>query len=113
MKPMRVLLDVSHWHLMRAPESLQIVAIKFSGSGPALRSPHDNHWPANPLRYSRFTSRFLRLPDLVDAVLGGCRHRLVHAFVIGAFHEIRRPSIAAEKFLQLLMTDTGKQSRII
>ena len=41
------------------------------------------------------------------------RHRLVHAVVVGAFDEIRRPAIAAQQALQFLVRDARQQRRIV
>ena len=55
----------------------------------------------------------LDVANLVDAVLHRRRHRLVHAVVIGALDEVRRPAVAAQQALQFLMRDARQQRRIV
>ena len=98
---------------MRPPETLQSMAINFFWRRPALwRSQHD-HRPASTLHLALLACHSLIFFDLVDAVFRGSRHRLVHAYRIGTFHKLRRPSIATEKALQFLVADSSKERRVI
>ena len=100
-----ILLHVGQRHLVRAPEAFQTVAVDF------LRE-RSSPW-ASAARSSASagasTGRVARAPRCwmsrisLDAVLDRRGHGLVHAVVVGAFDEIRRPAVAAHQALQLLV----------
>ena len=46
-------------------------------------------------------------------MLDGRGHRLMHAFGIGSFDEVRRPPVAAQQVFQLLVADPRQQRRVV
>src|SRR5262249_44893329 len=49
MQPLCIVLYIGHWHLMRTPESFQLVAADLCGPGPTLWASQYDHRPARPL----------------------------------------------------------------
>ena len=88
--------DVSNRDLVCPPEAFEIVPVDLSRGGPALRAAQDDDRPARPNGPAGPPRLLLDLADLQDAVFQGGGHRLVHAFVIAAFHEIRGVPITDE-----------------
>ena len=54
----------------------------------------------------------LDLPDVLDGLIQGGGHELMHLFRLIAFHKVGRPAAAPEELLQFLMLDAGQDGRI-
>ena len=84
------------------------------GRRPALGRAQHDHRPVRPRDAATAAARVaLDLANLVDAVLHRRGHGLVHAVVVGAFDEVRRPAVAAHQALQLLVRNARQQRRIV
>src|SRR5215472_8954877 len=98
---------------MRSPETLQPMPTDFLRSSPPFWSAQDNHWPTDALACSRHSCLLLTLPNFGNAVFQRRSHGLVHGVMIRPLDKIRSPAIALEQILQLLMTDSRQQCRVI
>ena len=89
-----VLLNLGQGHLVGAPKTLEPVTTDFLRRAPSFRRAQHDHRPARPLSDAGLPAFLLVLSDFVDAMFNRGRHGLVHAFRVGSFDEVRRPSVA-------------------
>src|ERR1700722_16313495 len=82
---------VRDWHLMRAPGTLQPLAVEFFRTGPSLGSAHDDHRPSRTNRIGgvAFSRMVLDLANFRDASFERRRHQLMHRLRLVARHYVR------------------------
>jgi hypothetical protein len=100
-------------HLMRAERALVRHAIDRDGTRPAFwRTQHD-HWPARARGITVLARILLDRADLRDHRFHRRGHALVHRIRGIALDEMRRPAIAAQELLKLVMVDTREDRRAV
>src|SRR6185312_5516717 len=70
--------------LMSTPEALDLLAIDFLRTGPALRATQDNHRPARAAVHLAAAGKGLNSADAVEHFVERARHLLVHLGGIAA-----------------------------
>ena len=108
----RVLVHLSHRHLVRAPVVLRALAVDLLGTGPALGRAEHDHGPAGTPREALSLRVGLDLLDLRDRRVERGRHLLVHLGGFVPLDEMGRVAVAAEEMIQLLVADPGEDARI-
>ena len=99
----RLLLQIGHRNLVRTPSSFNLFAINHLWPRPAFRRSHHDHRPLRQSQVLPLTRIILDRANLLDNVVEGCRHELVHVLRFLAFNEVRFPTIAGEQLGQLLV----------
>ena len=99
-------------HLVRPEGSLDLQAIDRFWSCPALGRPEDDHRPARTHGVIIIPCVLLDLPDVLDGLVQGGGHELMHLFRLIPFHKVRRPAAASQKLLQFLVLYAGQHGRI-
>ena len=95
-------------HLMRAVRPLGLQPIHRLGAGPALgRHQHDGR-PGRALAYALFAGPLLESLDLVQRVVQGGGHELMHLGRVVALHEVGCVAAAAQEVGQLLPAHAGE-----
>src|ERR1700730_19331576 len=108
----RILVHLRQWHLMGAPEALDLVTVDLLGTGPSFGAAQDHHRPPRPRDLGPGSAcLLLDATDFPYAVFEGRRHCLMHSWRIGTLHEIRLVAIAAKQRLQLVMRDASEDCR--
>jgi len=82
---------------MRAPRALDGLAIHKFRSGPALRSPHDDHGPDGKARRSLAAGFALNGVDFLDDCVERRRHELMHRFRFVPFDAVGFISVTSEE----------------
>src|SRR3974390_2633592 len=93
---------------MRTPITLRAFALNLFGAGPALGRAQHNHRPARSSRRTIAASFGFDALNLTDDGVESFGHQVMHRSRLGPPPPIRRVAIAAEKLLQLFVTDPGK-----
>src|SRR5437588_8473206 len=84
----RVLVHLTHRHLVRAPVALGAPAVDLFRARPALWRAKNDHWPAGPLRETVQTGVGLDAPNFTEDRVEGGGHQLMHLFRLIALDEI-------------------------
>ena len=105
-------LDICHWHLVRAPEVLNFLAVHIARTGPALGRAQYDHWPAWAEGFAASAGLFLLCLNVEHGLLKGHRHVAVHCHRVRPFHEDWRPAIPLEQALKLLVIDPAEDGRV-
>src|SRR5207248_3234392 len=104
---------IRYRHLMRAPETLDFLAIDLFRSSPALGAAQDDHRPlrtfAMPSRASRL---FLNGMDPIEHTVERLGHRLMHGDRLMAFDKERFVAVAGEEVPQLLVIHAAEDRRV-
>src|SRR5204863_10222624 len=108
----RVLVHLTHRHLVRAPVALGPPAVDFFWAGPAFGSAQYNHRPERPLRETVHTRIGLDTLDFASDGVECGGHQFVHSFRLISLDKVGRVAITAEKMVKLLVTDPGENARI-
>ena len=99
-------------HLMCPERALDRQTIDDFRSGPALERSEDDHRPARACGVALDAGVVLDLLDLLDHLIEGCGHGLMHLLRLFSLDEVRRPAVAAEQLVQLLVGDAGEDRRV-
>ena len=109
------ILEIGDRNLMRAPRSLDRLAVDEFRSRPTLRCPEHDHRPAWPLRPFRAAERprgDLDPANLCQDDIERSGETLVHQCRIVAFDEVRLVAVAVQQLGQFLAADAGQHRRI-
>ena len=99
-------------YLVRPERAFDLQAVNDLRACPALGRLQDDHGPARPGRVTASARGVLDLPDGPDGLFQRSGHELVHLLRIVTFGEEGLPAAAAEKLPQVLLLNTGQDSRI-
>jgi hypothetical protein len=111
---LRFLEDLGERDLVGAPESFEEVAfIVLARRGPAFGGSEDDHRPSRPVSLAGLTSRLLVVQDLLNAVLHGCGHGLVHGLEVVTGNDVGCPAIASHEREKLLFLDSRQDGRVV
>ncbi len=100
-------------NLVSAEEAFQVVVFDFTGRGPAFGRAEDDHRPSRSVNFAVFPGFFLVVQDLLDALLDGASHGLVHLFQIRPSDNVGCPAVALHELDQLVLGYTSEDGRIV
>src|SRR4029077_11609011 len=109
---LRMIRGDGHRDLMRAESSLIRDSVHQFGSRPTLRGLKNNHGPAWLLDLTVYTSLMLDAPDILDGIVEGRRHSLMHKVRLVSHNEKRFPSASAQELQQFFLRDAREDGRI-
>ena len=112
-----IFMHLTHRHLVAPPIALGALAVDFLGTSPTLGRPQYNHrppWPFyfSPPAFSTGSCTGLNPFDLSNDLIESGGHQLVHLRRFIPFHEMRCVTVAAQKLLQLFVTDARQHRGI-
>src|SRR5262245_14892718 len=105
-------MHLAHRHLVRAPEAFGLFAVDFFWARPSLGRAQYDHGPKRPLALTIAKRSCLNALDLLNNRIKRGRHELVHFFRLFALDEIGGVAVAAEKVIQLFVTNPGQHAGI-
>ena len=95
-------------HLMGMEAALNLYAVHFLWTGPALGRAEDDHGPTGTLGAALFSGSFLNGTDFFDDSIQNGSHFFVHFHGIGALYKIGVPAAALKEALNLFVGDAGE-----
>src|SRR4051794_31004496 len=104
---------VVDWHLMGAPEPLNLFAVNLLRSSPAFGGAQHDHWPTWPLRHG-----ILRAGSVLDGanaiqnVVQRPGHEPMHRGGVTALDEEQLVSVTEKEISKLVITQSAKYSRV-
>ena len=98
--------------LMCTEGALDLLSIYEFRTCPALWSTQNDHRPLRTFRILLVSRVFLDGLDLLDDGVHGFCHLLVHGHRIITLNKVRLPATALEEGLNLVMRNTGENSRV-
>ena len=112
----RVVSDIGHRNLVRAPAVLDRHAVDLPRTGPALGCPQDDHRPAGTPGVLALAGPALDLLDLVQCLVERCREAFVHMLgrfsVEAAGNDERSVAVALEERDELVLGNPREHRRI-
>ena len=108
----RVLADLAHRDLVRAPGALDLLAVDRLGAGPALGRPEHDHRPARALGDAALAGRLLDPADLLDHGVHRGGQLLVDVGRVVALDEVGPVAVALHQRRQLVPRDAGEDRRV-
>ena len=99
-------------HLMRPERALDRQTIDEFRSGPAFERSENDHRPARACGVALDAGIVLDLLDLLHHLVEGRGHGLMHLIRLFSLDEVRRPAVAAEQLVELLVGDACEHRRV-
>src|SRR4029453_5688635 len=108
----RLFVHLTHRHLVASPVVLGPFAVNLLRAGPSFGRTENDHRPERSFHGAGTAGVSLNSVNIFKDVFEGGSHQLVHLLRITSLDKVRRVAIAAEKLIQLLMTDAGQHTRV-